>query len=176
MKGKNRRVLKTAAILLFTLAAAVFLTSCARQTRKLKAEILENTGINISDGTVKEFYYTGGFHGDGTVFSVLRISNGKAGDEIKKREDWKKLPLDDTVKALLYGTDVSSGDLFVSVGPYFTNEDGETLFPQVYEGYYYFYDRDSENKEDILNRPSLNFTAAIYDTDSGILYYGRMDT
>ena len=49
------------------------------------------------------------------------------------------------------------------------------------EGYYFIYDRHSESTEpfdstEILERASLNFTAAIYDADTDRLYYVEVDT
>ena len=62
-----------------------------------------------------------------------------------------------------------------------TDENGDTIIPDIQNGYYYFYDRHSEstepyNDEDVLSRASFNFTLALYDSDNNVLYYVEFDT
>jgi len=59
--------------------------------------------------------------------------------------------------------------------------DGTPAIPEVDNGYYYFRDRhyqstDPTDDSGVLGRASYNFTIAIYDTDSKILYYMELDT
>ena len=48
----------------------------------------------------------------------------------------------------------------------------------VEEGYWFFYNKqtDSYTAAGALNQPSLNFTAAVYDSQSRTLYCGELDT
>lgn len=62
-----------------------------------------------------------------------------------------------------------------------SGKDGKTFFPMVYNGYHFFIDRHSESKDvkddtDLLNRNSLNFAIAIYDTDwrDIVFEYGKL--
>lgn len=110
----------------------------------------------------------GGFHGDGTTFYRLEFPDDSAVDSIKKNKNWKELPLTDNLTTL-------AG--FIERD----NDWGNPLIPQVENGYYCFIDRHSESRDkkddtDVLNRCSYNFTIAVYDTDSNILYYGEEDT
>ena len=43
-------------------------------------------------------------------------------------------------------------------------------------GYYILIDRQTETDTDILERPSFNFTAGLYDADTNIMYFGKLDT
>ena len=60
-------------------------------------------------------------------------------------------------------------------------EDGEPFFPEVDQGCYYFRDRHGESQDPtdesgLFNRGSWNFTLAIYDSQTGTLYYYELDT
>jgi hypothetical protein len=62
----------------------------------------------------------------------------------------------------------------------FDTENNQDI-PEITNGYYYFYDRfedssDPLNDSELLERSSYNFTLAIYDADSQILYYCEVDT
>ena len=118
----------------------------------------------------------GGFHGDGTTFITLSFSDDKALEQIEGSDAWKKFPLDDTVKALVYG--VSDGEN-VS-GPYLTDNTGKPIIPEIENGYYLLIDKQENQDEivrkNILNRYSLNFVLGIYDTDMDILYFCEFDT
>ena len=57
----------------------------------------------------------------------------------------------------------------------------EAKIPVIENGYYMFMDRSSESTDNtddsmLLSRYSFNFTIAIYDTDTDILYYFEYDT
>lgn len=87
------------------------------------------------------------------------------------------LPLDETAQILVYGREVGN----VKNGPYLTGEDGTSLIPEIENGCYWLKDRQAdetgkEDESDMLSRPSLNFTIAIYDSDCKTLHYCEMDT
>lgn len=94
------------------------------------------------------------------------------------KSDWKKLPLDETLTAFVYGT---RGEDW-SKGPYLPETSGgQPMFPKIENGYYFFLDRhkDSLNPEDtegLLDRASINCTIALYDTDTDTLYFCEYDT
>lgn len=107
-------------------------------------------------------------------FMSLKITDTKTVEEIKS--EWKELPLTENLTALVYGLE----DETSSIGPYIS-KDGVVLFPEVENGYYYFYDRHSESTDhfddtNVLDRHSFNFVIAIFDTDTNRLYYSRFDT
>lgn len=139
------------------------------------AEISEMLDINISDENMINHIEThGGFHGDGLTFYSMEITDEDIVEEIES--EWRSLPLTENITALVYGIKNESS----SIGPYIS-EDGEALFPNVENGYYYFYDRHSESTDhyddtDILDRHSFNFVIAVFDTDTNRLYYSKFDT
>ena len=124
----------------------------------------------------------GGFHGDGTTLIELECSGGGVLDQIREDSNWKALPLDRTAQALVYGVREESGTeetgiMVYQTGPYLTDEEGDLLVPEIREGWYRLIDRHAEAGEtDLLDRSSLNFTLALYDTDTDTLYYFEMDT
>lgn len=115
----------------------------------------------------------GGFHGDGERYIALEFDDDTFENTIKEDHTWHALPIkDDTVTALLYGLETPE----MTYGPYLENE-----IPRVEHGYYFFYDDHSESNDPfdtsgVLDRASLNFTVAVYDSDTDILYYTEIDT
>ena len=124
----------------------------------------------------------GGFHGDGTAFAELKCSGGGVLDQIKEDGNWKAFPLDKTAQSLVYGVTEQTGTeetgiMVYQTGPYLTGEEGDPLVPEIREGYYRLIDRHAEAGEtDLLDRASLNFTLALYDTERDTLYFCEMDT
>lgn len=120
----------------------------------------------------------GGFHGDGYTYTVVTFLENPPADQIAESSDWKKLPLDETLMALIYGV---QGDGW-SQGPYLAETSGgQPLFPEIQNGYYFFLDRhkDSANPKDsegLLDRASVNCTIALYDTDADTLYFCEYDS
>ena len=43
-------------------------------------------------------------------------------------------------------------------------------------GWWYLEDRQEDETEDMWQRYSYNYTFAVYDPDTGILYYQELDT
>lgn len=55
------------------------------------------------------------------------------------------------------------------------------MIPEVENGYWFFYDRHCESMDlssdaSIHQRSSWNFTLAVYDADTKMLYYFELDT
>jgi len=136
--------------------------------------ISETLGVNAKPGAVLSSYNDhGGFHGDGTTFEVRIYSDDSLLTEIQQHSDWKPLPLTENLEIIAYGKEYPG----FSIGPYIFVR-GYAEFPIVEEGYYYFYDRQSDSTDDadVLNRGSYNITLAIYDLNSRTLYYCDYDT
>ncbi len=150
---------------------AVCLAACGSQT---PAEGI-STALSIDVSSGKEVQFRddhGGFHGDGTEYVVLAFADDKVLEQIKDDSAWTALPLDETAKALVYGV---AGETS-RIGPFLTDENGDTLFPEIENGYYILIDRHSQKEANILERASFNFTLAIYDTDTNKLHYCAFDT
>ena len=70
-----------------------------------------------------------------------------------------------------------TGITVYQTGPYLTDGEGDPLVPEIRAGFYRLIDRHAQAGEtDLLGRASLNFTLALYDTDTDTLYYFEMDT
>lgn len=151
-------------IMMFTLAAC----NTTNNENDAINRISESLDIEISQESVVENKDVE------NEFITLKITDEKTIDEIKS--EWKELPLTENLTALIYGLE----DEASSIGPYITN-DNQPLFPQIENGYYYFYDRNSKSTDnfddtEILNRNSFNVTIAIFDMDTNKLHYCEFDT
>lgn len=66
------------------------------------------------------------------------------------------------------------------IGPFLTDEEGNSLVPEIREGYYLLIDRQAEPGKatgaDMLHRSSFNLTLGLYDTVTQTLYYCKLDT
>lgn len=132
---------------------------------------------NVSPALEAKYDSHGGFHGDGISMEVYALDRDAAVQPMHTLPGWRKGDLDQNTVILAYGDDVEDG----RQGPYITDQDSRTLVPQKDWDYWYFEDRQAEKNSDerystnVLNRPSLNFTLALYES-SGRLYVFRMDT
>ncbi len=157
----------------------VILTFSACQgSMSSQREISDALGIDISSGTIGTNFDThNGFHGDGEQFVSMTFSDDSMAKKLSQNAAWKTLPLSENLTTLVYGTTTESGHS----GPYLTDENGKAVFPDIQNGYYYFIDRQNQGADryddtNVLERYSLNFTVAIYDTDTDTLYYAELDT
>lgn len=166
--------------ILILLFIAFAITACSSDN-STKKYISKTLGIDLSGGTVAVNVDShGGFHGDGITYVEITFSendNKAIVEAIENNEDWRRLPLSENLNIVIYGKESS----WESIGPYVTDDEGKTIFPMVYNGYYFFTDRHRESKDakddtDLLNRYSFNFTIAIYDTDGQTLHYCEFDT
>ena len=118
---------------------------------------------------MEEKDYHGGFHGDGESLAKIYFSEGQAEkfiEKINKNEHWRKLPMTEDIRN------------YTSKGAYEGTE-----IPLIENGYWFVLDRHSKatnkyNELDIFNegRYSLNFTVAVFDIDTNILYCYEEDT
>lgn len=166
---------KFSIILLLVAFITLLLTACTSDNNQ--SQISKELGVDCSSGKIEFSKDThGGFHGDGTTFVVLEFSDDEFENTLKELQIWSPLPLSENIITLIYGakTDHSLN------GPYI-GEDGAALFPKIENGYYFYYDRQSDSKDsaddaDVLTRSSFNFTIAVYDSDTNKLYFGKLDT
>lgn len=141
-------------------------------------KISNQLGIDVSGGTeISQNDTHGGFHGDGMYFASISFSDNTVLKQISEKGNWGATPLTENLSTLVYGTTTDNGRF----GPYLTDEDGKTVIPGIQNGYFYFADRHSQSTNrhddtDVLNRHSFNFTFAIYDINTNILYYIEYDT
>jgi len=115
----------------------------------------------------------GGFLGDGLLFAEVDCSGCPLTVTLAEEPHWNPLPASEPIRRLMWDEEQSY---------YFLSDwDGHPYFPEVTEGYWYFYDRHSEaadpyDPSDVWERVSFNFTLAVYDTQTDRLYICRFDT
>lgn len=123
---------------------------------------------------VEELDTHGGFQGEGSYYLILDCSNNKE-KSLEIIENWNKLPLSKSLNYIMYGK-VKDG---LTYGYELAKK--EAHIPEIKNGYYMFEDRHSESKDskddtELLDRHSYNFSIAIYDCDTDIMYYFEYDT
>lgn len=165
--------MKRTMLLCLALLLALWSAACGETV-----SLPKSLGVNASQGTVQDHWDDhGGFHGDGTAYWEIAFSPEEAAaleKSLQGAQGWQPLPVDGDAQALLYGAERQGH----YSGPYLTGQDGEALLPPVEEGYWFFYNKqtDSYTAAGALNQPSLNFTAAVYDSRTRTLYCGELDT
>ncbi|MBE6950714.1 MAG: hypothetical protein E7451_05180 [Ruminococcaceae bacterium] len=164
--------MKKLAILLFIL---FLLAGCAEQDPL--REISDAIGTDVTGGTLLEHTDShGGFLGDGERILCVRLTEEQAAelaDGVRESEFWHPLPLSEELSAAVCGTRTETE----SFGPLFP----EGAVPPVENGFWFFRDRHSQSTAPastagLHDRSSWNFTAAIFDADTSILYYLELDT
>lgn len=123
---------------------------------------------------VEELDTHGGFQGEGSYYLALDCSENKEKSH-KIIKDWNKLPLSKNLNYIMYG-EVKDGLVYG-----FALAENEANIPKIENGYYMFEDRhlesnDSRDDTELLDRHSYNFSIAIYDCDTDIMYYFEYDT
>lgn len=167
MKKKN---IFLVIILVFCIFMLVFITISIIYNNKLN-HISKILNLDVGNCELVNSVNThDGFLGDGEYFSKLKCSS-KEDDEIKLK--WEKLPMNEELqKAMDYKlcSDLGCSNFF------------ERYNVQIIEnGYYYFYDRhldakDNKNDLNLNNRSSYNFSVGLFDSDSKMLYFYELDT
>lgn len=152
------------------LSMGIFFAGCNKIT--IKDRISEKVNIIIPQNSIITFEDThGGFLGDGTSFAKIVILDEDIQSFLTEIIDkkWNVLPLREDIDIILYGGSLDS----VEYSYFLADEVG---MPKVENGYWFLNDRHQEKSEDFLKRNSFNFTLAVFDTDTNILYVYELDT
>ncbi|MFI3327147.1 MAG: hypothetical protein R3Y35_13405 [Clostridia bacterium] len=145
-------------------------TACSQKDNS----IITSLGIVNSEFSILEEFDThGGFHGDGDAFYIFEFESDIS-QQLSNNSKWNSLPLSEEVNMLVYGYE----DETTSAGPYTKDRNsGETVFPKITNGYYYFLDiQNTINEDYIFGKIYLNFDVAIYDSDENKLYFYEFDS
>lgn len=115
----------------------------------------------------------GGFHGDGSYYSILDCSSNTE-TALELVSSWNALPLSENLDLIMFGGEKDGMT-------YGYNLSEKAHMPRIENGYYYFMDRHSEaidpsDDSSLFGRASFNFTLAMYDSDTNVLYYFEFDT
>lgn len=150
---------------------------CGCNAKDPLREISDTIGVDVTGGTLLEHADThGGFLGDGERIFCVRLTQAQATElmgSTQEKKFWHPLPLSENLSAAVYGSRTDA----VSFGPLFP----EGTVPPVENGCWFFCDRHSQSIDPVddsrlHDRSSWNFTAAIFDADTNILYYLELDT
>lgn len=123
-------------------------------------KISESLDMDLTGSVLESYEDThGGFHGDGETYARILLENPAPECFV----GWSRLPLTEDLQKAVSRT--QSGGFLTDIR----------------SGYYYFCDRHSESTDPaddsgLLTRYSYNYTLAVYDADTGILYYYECDT
>ena len=146
------------------------LVSCGSKTTA-QDTISKELDMDISGGKVvlNTNTYSGG---EGISCIAVTFDDDTILDAIKNSANWEAFPLDETVQTLVYGIENGTS----KEGPFLADENGDSMVPEIQNGYYLLIDRHSDAKSNILERGSFNFTMGLYDTDNNTLYCCKLDT
>ncbi len=171
---KDKKVsVKTFFPLFHCLVAFLFLLSLT-PVGKYISNSREHFGFAKKDFEVVEQLDThGGFHGDGYYYLILDCSDNKE-EALDKIKEWKQLPLSENLGLFVYGgleNGTTLRDGFAEVAH----------IPKIENGCYIFEDRnfesiDATDDTNLFSRGSYNFSMAIYDLDTEMMYYFEYDT
>ncbi len=123
--------------------------------------ISKEINADVSGGEmIYGFDNHGGFHGDGHAYIEIKMPSSFE-EELKDNSEWQSLPMLEEVRGLCdYNIDKCNG------------KDYERAIPHVKNGFYYYINRSP----DITKSYIPNFTVAVYDSDSDIMYYWEYDS
>ncbi|UQT46773.1 hypothetical protein M5E87_16145 [Flavonifractor plautii] len=105
-----------------------------------------------------------GFHGDGLLHMELTFSqeDALAVEEAVSSAGWSLFPMEPELEERLYPDGAGASDW--------------PDWPVPARGWWYLEDRQEDETEDMWQWYSYNYTFAVYDPDTGILYYQELDT
>ena len=105
-----------------------------------------------------------GFHGDGLISVAVAYDDSDIAEKLKENTCWHRLPLDRKLAAGLQENPHINGNISVKHGYYFYAAEN------VVTSKYTVYEEGTELQT------SNDYIIAIYDTDTGILYYWKVNT
>ncbi len=166
----NKTVKRT--IMAVLLLASLFLSGCFLNSDP-REKVSGELGLDLREAQILENEERRGIHGDGDLILTLQIAEEKrpaAEEKILNARGWRPLPMSEMMCEALY-----------SDWPTFTrSSDGTLLVPDVMHGSYYLRNRmegvaDPYDENTLWGPSSYRFTLAIYDSESGKLYYCSID-
>lgn len=172
----NRKILLAAVFIL----AAALLSGC-REYDPL-GDITDVLGVDVYRAEMLHSQDShGGFLGDGLLAVSFQFSAEEAKElpeQLADQTGWHPFPLSENVETALYGKTTANSTRNALIRDYSTDE---LLVPEIENGWYFFYDRHSGVKDplddsQLFSRGSYNCTVAVFDTDTGILYFFEIDT
>ena len=143
--------------LLLALLCVAALPACSGFEKTEKDVLSSMIGkIDLSKGEVTTYASEHEVLNKGTTYGEVLFSDDSFLGTVKSHKDWKSLPMSEDASTLFFGGEMP-------------------LFPAVTNGYYYFRDRhkdctDATDESQFLKRETLNYTVAVYNADTKMLY------
>lgn len=163
-------------LLLSLLVLPLLFVACSSQS--MNERISKSVGVKINENIQLDYEDThGGFQGDGEIVAVISFDvpvGDKILTDIRQSKGWHHLPLSQNLSLLMYGGEEDNQQ-------YSFNLAEKLAMPTIENGYYFFVNRhpnrvSSVDDTNIFKEGSFNFTLAVYDVDTRIMYYLEFDT
>lgn len=143
-------------------------------------DIGESLGLELAGCPVeilKNTYGSYWSYGEYTAAVPLTPEQAEAAEAGMTGTYWHSGPLPLQLRAVLYGTTANTDYR----GPFFTDYDGNLLIPEADPEAFFFRDRAGDriapaDWKRLHNDYQMNFTLAVYDADTNILYFFMKDT
>ncbi len=130
-------------------------------------EIKRRLDLTFTDGVLIEYTNShDSLMGDGLTYICVDVSASSL--SVEGTHGWDELPMSENIHTVLYGSETHGA----------LKESFEFALPDSENGYYYFYNKQSDSYTDdgLLGQASYNFKFALYDTDEMKLYFIEFDT
>lgn len=170
---QTKKLSRPITALVLAIALMVLLLTAFKWASSPLREISKELGIELPAAAqiISGGDNHGGFHGDGRTWYEIDTA-GAAFDPLP--EGWNPLPLSEDARTAFYGSIVTADGTETTVLS--SIPEGAAL-PEVANGCWFFLDRQGGGGSVFdVSRSSVNFTAALYDADTGRLYYLSLDT
>ncbi len=146
----------------------MFMVQEAASYKKPWEEVLKDEiDLTLSNGVLIEYTESHrGFFGEGVTYICVDVSTSNL--SVEGTHGWNELPMTENIHTVLYGSETHGA----------LKESFEFALPDSENGYYYFYNKQSDSYTDdgLLGQASYNFKFALYDTDEMKLYFIEFDT
>ena len=155
----------------------VLTLSYSDNLRKVRKWGEETSGLNLTDGLIRQFIYRHGWMGDGDTLFVMTFTPEQGAElerSMAQTNGWHRFPTHELINRIFFHKSSYCRDL-----------SGKNYLPSVENGWYFFRDtfnvqhgEDDENQWNLDGRAHLpgNFDAGIYDSDTCTLYLFEFDS
>lgn len=155
----------------------VLTLSYSDNLRKVRKWGEETSGLDLTDGLIRQFIYRHGWMGDGDTLFVMTFTPEQGAElerSMAQTNGWHRFPTHELINRI-----------FFHKGSYCRDLSGKNYLPSVENGWYFFRDmfnvqhgEDDENQWNLDGRAHLpgNFDAGIYDSDTCTLYLFEFDS
>ncbi len=164
---KNRKWIT--GLILITIEVIVIILIMLSMSSPIET-VVSNLNLNLYDSKIVSDKSTKGFFGDGMYYIVIDCKKSKEKISEQISNSWKSLPFTNNLNLIMY-----------EENNYHYHLAQDIVLPRIEDGYYLFVNRHSSAKskyqdDDLFDYHSFDFTLAIYDIKTALLYYFEYDT